>query len=312
MAWQSLIVEVAAPDAEAFAEALLEAGAQSVSVEDADAGTGREAPQFAEPGDAPQPWERNRIVALFDPDAQPAGALAAALSAIGFDADCSAPPTFRVEPVADRDWVRAVQEHFLPLRITERLWVVPSWCEPPEPDAINLRIDPGLAFGTGSHPSTRLALAWLASALREWPRGAPARAARPRVMDYGCGSGILAIAALKLGAGEAFGVDIDPQALATSAENAARNDIGQGADALRLCLPDELPDFRADIVVANILARPLIVLAPLLAERAAGRIALSGILAGQGEEVLACYREWFEISVTAEEEGWVLLSGQRR
>ena len=303
MAWQSLIVEVAAPDAEALADALLEAGARSVSVEDADAGTAREAAQFAEPGDAPQPWERNRIVALFDPDARPAAAFAAALGEMGWAPERGAPPAFRVELLADRDWVRAVQAHFVPLRIADRLWVVPSWCEPPEPDAINLRIDPGLAFGTGSHPSTRLMLAWLARELRAGRHAA----VRPRVLDYGCGSGILAIAAMKLGAAEALAVDIDPQALATSAENAACN-----CAALRLYLPDELPVIRADIVVSNILARPLMVLAPLLAERAAGRIALSGILAGQAAEVLGCYRGWFDISVTAEDEGWVLLSGERQ
>ena len=307
MPWQSLSFEVAAPDAEPLSEALLEAGAQSVSVEDADAGTGREAPQFAEPGKSPRPWERNRIVALFDQQAQPAEALAAAVATTG----CSAPRAFRIEPLADRDWVRAVQDHFVPLRIAERLWVVPSWCEPPEPDAINLRIDPGLAFGTGSHPSTRLALGWLADALREIRRAGEGRVQRARVLDYGCGSGILAIAALKLGAGEAYGVDIDPQALATSAENAACN-----LATVRWCTPDELrdelPGVRTDIVVANILARPLIVLAPLLAERAADRIALSGILVHQAEEVLACYRQWFEIAVTDEEEGWVLLSGRRR
>jgi ribosomal protein L11 methyltransferase len=308
VAWQSLIVEVAAPEAEPLADALLEAGAQSVSIEDADAGTGREAPQFAEPGETLLPWPHNRIVALFDADAQPAAALAAALAAVGIKAGCRALPAFRVEPVADQDWVRATQVHFVPLRIADRLWVVPSWCEPPEPGAVNLRIDPGLAFGTGSHPTTQLVLAWLAGELRGWRR----RAQRARVLDYGCGSGILAIAALKLGAGEAFGVDIDPQALVTSAENAACNDVGKSATALGLCLPDELPAFRADIVVANILARPLIVLAPLLAERAAGRIALSGILTAQAEEVLACYREWFALAVTAEQEGWVLLSGERR
>ena len=295
MAGQSLTFEVAAPDAEPLSEALLEAGAQSVSVEDADAGTGREAPRFAEPGETPQPWERNRIVALFDGEARPAEALAQAVTASG----CAAPAAFRVEPVADRDWVRAVQEHFVPMRIADRLWVVPSWCEPPEAAAINLRIDPGLAFGTGSHASTRLVLAWLAHQLTG--------AVRPSVLDYGCGSGILAIAASKLGAGEIFGVDVDPQALLTSAENAACN-----STTLRLYLPDQLPAFRADIVVANILAGPLIVLAPLLAERAAGRIALSGILAGQAQAVLERYAEWFDVAVTAEQEGWVLVSGQRR
>lgn len=296
--WQTLCVEVAAPDTEALADALLEAGAQSVSIEDADAGSASEAPQYAEPGAALQPWQRNRIVALFDSNTAPAEALGAAVVASG----CDAPAAFRVESLVERDWVRATQQQFVPIRIAERLWVVPSWSEPPEADALNLRIDPGLAFGTGSHPSTRLVLAWLA---RELPN--ETRSGGPIVLDYGCGSGILAIAAARLGAAEAFGVDIDPQALITAAENAARNQA-----EVRLFLPDALPAFCADIVVANILAQPLIVLAPLLAERARGRIALSGILAGQADEVLAAYRGKFEIGVTGEEDGWVLLSGVRR
>ena len=303
MDWQLLIVEVAAPEAGPLADALLESGAQSVSIEDADAGTEREAPQFAAPGETPLPWQRNRIVALFDSHAQPAAALGEAARTVGFNTACHALPAFRIESLAERDWVRAIQVQCAPLRITEHLWVVPSWSEAPEPDAINLRIDPGLAFGTGSHPSTRLALAWLARELGRAQR----RAERPRVLDYGCGSGILAIAAMKLGAAEAFGVDVDPQAIATSAENAARNSV-----RVRLCLPEALPDFQADIVVANILAQPLIALAPLLARRAAGRIALSGILASQADQVLAPYRDWFDIAVAAEEEGWVLLSGERR
>ncbi|MBI3376119.1 MAG: 50S ribosomal protein L11 methyltransferase [Betaproteobacteria bacterium] len=299
MHWQTLLVEVAAPDTEALADALLEAGAQSVSIEDADAGSATEAPQFAEPGAVLRPWQRNRIVALFDPDSAPAVALDAAVLASG----CDAPSAFRMERLVDRDWVRATQQQFVPIRIVEGLWVVPSWSEPPEPDAVNLRIDPGLAFGTGSHPTTRLVLAWLARELRN----ANGERGDPIVLDYGCGSGILTIAAAKLGAAEAFGVDIDPQALVTTAENAARNHA-----RVRLFLPDALPAFCADVVVANILARPLIVLAPLLSERAGRRIALSGILADQAGEVLAAYRDQFEIGVAGEEDGWVLLSGDRR
>lgn len=299
MPWQTLLVEVAAPETEALADALLEAGAQSVSIEDAHAGSESEAPQFAEPGAVPHPWQRNRIVALFGPGTAPAAALDAAVLASG----CVAPSGFRVESLADRDWVRATQQQFVPIHVAEGLWIVPSWSAPPVPDALNLRIDPGLAFGTGSHPTTRLVLAWLARELR----GAKGKDGGPIVLDYGCGSGILSIAAARLGAAEAYGVDIDPQALVTAAENAARNDA-----AVRLFLPDALPALCADIVVANILARPLIVLAPLLSERTQDRIALSGILAGQAEEVIAAYRDKFDIGVSGEEDGWVLLSGVRR
>jgi ribosomal protein L11 methyltransferase len=210
-----------------------------------------------------------------------------------------APPPCRASEVAEQDWVQASRDQFAPVRISPRLWIVPSWHAAPDPDAINISLDPGLAFGTGTHATTRLCLAWLERVVR----------GGESVIDYGCGSGILAIAALKLGAAHATGVDIDEQALLAARHNALHNRVQitfhGAADALRL---------PARIVVANILAHPLIVLAPLLARLTAprGRIALAGLLAAQAEEVRTAYGPWFDFEASVEEEGWMLLSGIRR
>jgi ribosomal protein L11 methyltransferase len=211
-----------------------------------------------------------------------------------------APPVSepRVRRIEDRDWVRETQRQFEPIQVADRLWVVPSWHEPPA-GCVAIRLDPGLAFGTGSHPTTRLVLRWLASRV----------AAGHRVLDYGCGSGILAIAAAKLGAASVDAVDIDPDALAATVANARANAVEVGAFE-----PERLPPGAYDIVVANILAQPLIVLEPLLASRtrAGGRLALAGILAGQAADVAGAYEADFDLGVWAREEGWVLLTGQRR
>jgi ribosomal protein L11 methyltransferase len=208
-------------------------------------------------------------------------------------------PHVSVEPLPEQDWVLASQEQFQPLRVSERLWVVPSWRQPVDPGAVNLLLDPGLAFGTGSHPSTRLCLQWLEQALQ----------GGETVVDYGCGSGILAIAALKLGAARALGVDIDPNALATARDNARLN--GVHAEFFDAAAPLAV---EADLVVANILANPLKLLAPLLARltRPGGRIALAGLLTPQCAELSAAYGAWFEIEGSREEEGWACLSAVRR
>ncbi|MSQ53954.1 MAG: 50S ribosomal protein L11 methyltransferase [Betaproteobacteria bacterium] len=296
MPWLSISLEVGRAHAGALSDALIDAGAISVSLEDAEAGTGEESALFAEPGAEPAPaWRRNRLVALAGPETDPSALVAAASAATGIDA-----PRFAVIPVPEQDWVRTTQAQFGPLRAGEHLWIVPSWHEPPvAADAIVVRLDPGLAFGTGSHASTRLVLAWLERA----------GCAGLRVLDYGCGSGILAIAAAKLGAAVSDGVDVDPQAIAAAASNAERNGV-----ALRARLPDLLQPGNYDIVLANILANPLIVLAPLLAARCAagGRIALSGILESQASEVMDAYAGRFELAVAGTEDGWVLLAGTRR
>mgnify|MGYP001593222858 CR=1 FL=1 len=197
------------------------------------------------------------------------------------------------------DWVRATQAQFEPIRISERIWIVPSWHTPPDPHALNLVLDPGLAFGTGSHPTTRLCLAWLEARLR----------GGESVLDYGCGSGILAIAAARLGAGEVVGIDIDPEAVRTARTNAAANQARARFAATDTPLPPP-----SDLVLANILAGPLKVLAPLLAAhtRPGGRIVLAGLLDAQSADVTAAYAPWFDMSAFASAEGWTALEGRRR
>lgn len=302
MAWLALTLEVDEAHADALSDALLEAGATAVSLEDADAGTAGERARFAEPGKQAQDgaWRRTRLRALLEPDADASAVVAAAAHAAGL----ATAPRFSRAPLEDRDWVRATQAQFSPLPVGERLWIVPSWHEPPVPNAVIVRLDPGLAFGTGSHPTTQLVLAWLERRLAGLAPGPSAR-----VLDYGCGSGILAIAAAKLGATDVDAVDIDPQAVATTAENARRNGV-----ALRALAADALPAGDYDLVVANILANPLIVLAPVLTARTrpGGELALSGILASQADEVRATYAPDFELAVCGEQQGWVLLAGARR
>ncbi|MBI1942275.1 MAG: 50S ribosomal protein L11 methyltransferase [Betaproteobacteria bacterium] len=274
MAWLSIRCELQAPQAEALSEALLEAGADSVDLE---------------PG-----AQRTRITALAAADLDPRSLLARAAQLAGVPA-----PEFLTGRVENEDWVRRSQAQFGPLRIAERLWIVPSWHAPPDAAALVVRLDPGLAFGTGSHPSTRLVLRFLERNLR----------GGERVLDYGCGSGILAIAAARLGAGEVAAVDSDPQAIEVAAQNAHRNGVALGVSA-----PGSLPAGTYDILVANILANPLIALETALAARLRrrGRIALSGILEPQAAEVLAAYSADFECAATETEEGWVLLEGGRR
>lgn len=291
MSWVSLKLAAEGDGAETLADALMEAGALSVSIEDRDAGTDAELPQFGEPGlDDPKAWQRNWVVALLEADAD----VAALIAQLKLPADIE----HEIEVVPEQDWVRLTQSQFEPIPISDRLWIVPSWHDAPDPDAIVLVLDPGLAFGTGSHPTTRLCLKWLEQNLRQ----------AESVLDYGCGSGILAIAAKKLGAGQVVGTDVDAQAITASRDNAERNLTEAG-----FFLPDALPVGEFDVLVANILTNPLKALMPLLAGRVkpGGRIALSGILAEQAEEVLAIYSQAFDMHLWATEDGWVCLSGTK-
>jgi ribosomal protein L11 methyltransferase len=295
MTWQSLEITAGEEVAENVSDALMELGALSVSIEDADAQTDDEKPIFGEPGEAPPGiWRHNVVSALFDADADIAEVIQQLSEATGLRN-----LGYTVQAVEEQDWVRATQSQFDPIRIRDDLWIVPSWHVAPNPEALNIVLDPGLAFGTGSHPTTHLCLAWLADNLQ----------AGETVLDYGCGSGILAIAAKRRGAGETLGVDIDPQAMVASRYNAENNE----AD-VRFVLPDEMPAFVADVVVANILASPLKVLAPALAShcRSGGRIALSGILREQAEEVSAIYSEWFDMNPPLPLDNWVLLTGRKK
>ena len=293
MGWQNVSFLTDASHAEPMCDVLLEAGALSASIEDADAGTADERPQFGEPGSVNSPgWTHSRVVALFEPDADVAALLAHASAAIGL----AGVPAWTVEEVAEQNWVQLTQSQFDPIRVSERLWIVPSWHETPDPAAVNLILDPGMAFGTGSHPTTRLCLEWLE---RNVSPGC-------RLLDYGCGSGILAIAAARLGAGSVAGVDIDPQAVEAARANAERNGVtALFADSAQPVAGEY------DLVVANILSNPLRVLAPAICAhvRSGGRLALSGILREQADEIIAIYAQWLPMQVADVREDWVCLAG---
>ena len=280
--------------AEGWSDALIEAGAASVDVSDPAAGTPEETPFYGEPGEPlAAPWPIARVEALFAAGTDVKGVLAAVARELATPL-----PVHETREIGDRDWVRATQAQFGPIEIDDGFFIVPTWCDPPTPNATVLRLDPGLAFGTGSHPTTRLCLQWLRATI----------AGGERVLDYGCGSGILAIAAAKLGAREVAGTDVDPQALLASDANAAANGVHA-----RFVSPDRLGPGVHDVVVANILANPLVLLAPALAARTAtgGRIALSGILEPQADEVADAYARWFTLAVWRRDDGWALLTGTR-
>jgi ribosomal protein L11 methyltransferase len=300
MGWTEVVIEIAREHAEGLSDALMEAGALSVSVEDADEGTEAEKPLFGEPGMEPKEaaWEHSRVVALTDIDADQFAIVQEAANAIKLPVV----PSFTTRAVADADWVRLTQSQFEPIHIGKNIWVVPSWHEAPDPSALILEVDPGLAFGTGSHPTTRLCMEWLEA------HPAPGNT----VLDYGCGSGILAMVAKKLGAGDVAGVDIDPQAIESAKLNAERNHC-----AIDFYVPD---DFNAsprgaqrfDIVVANILSSPLKLMAPMLSGRVApaGALVLSGVLARQADDVIAAYAPYITLSTWAERDGWIALAGR--
>lgn len=289
--------------AEALSDALIEAGALSVSVEDAAADSADEQPLYGEPGMEIErhAWRRNRLLCLVDAGTDPAQLVGAAAAACGIE-----PPAIEdARVVADADWVRLTQSQFPPTKICERLWIVPSWHEPPDPQAINLRLDPGVAFGTGTHPTTRLCLQWLAGH----------DVAGKSVLDYGCGSGILAVAAALLGARPVFGTDIDPQAVEAAQLNSRANGVGN--EVAQYTPPAGLPPQATyDIVLANILANPLKLLAPALLARVApgGALVLAGILERQTDEMLAIYRDIdpaVKLAAWRREDGWVCLAGTR-
>ena len=303
MSWTEVVIEIARDHAEALSDALMEAGALSVSVEDADEGTDQEQPLFGEPGMEPTEaaWEHSRVVALTDLDADQAAIVAEAAAAIGMQEA----PGFATRFVADEDWVRLTQSQFAPIHIGKNIWVVPSWHAAPDPTALILELDPGLAFGTGSHPTTRLCMEWLEA------HPAPGKT----VLDYGCGSGILAMVAKKVGAGDVAGVDIDPQAIESARDNAVRNHCEIDfylPDSFAVSAKPQHATGKFDIVVANILSSPLKLMAPMLAGRVApgGALILSGVLARQAEEVAAAYAPYIQLGVWAEQDGWVALHGR--
>ena len=282
-------------DVETVSDALMEIDALAVSVEDADADTEAEHALFGEPG-MPAPkagWERSVVKALFpgEPEATEAATL---ILAQDWAADVHVQA---IQAVPEQDWVRLTQSQFAPVEITPEFWIVPSWHEAPPQARRVMRLDPGLAFGTGTHPTTRMCLRWIAKNAQEWPR----------VLDYGCGSGILAIGAALHGAQDIDAVDIDPAAVTSSRDNAAANGV-----TLKPGLP-ELARGEYPLVIANILATPLKLLAPLLSAHVApgGRLILAGILERQAAELKAAYAPWLALDVGDEEDGWILMTAKR-
>ena len=292
MPWLQVRLAISPEQAETYEDALLEVGAVSVTFMDAE-----DQPIFEPDLNTTPLWSHTHLLALFEADTQAASVFAHLQLLTG-----TALPDHQAEVIEDQDWERSWMDNFHPMRFGQRLWIVPSWHAAPEPDAVNLLLDPGLAFGTGTHPTTALCLEWLDGQALQGSE----------VLDFGCGSGILAIAALLLGAKRAVGTDIDVQALEASRDNAGRNGIA--VERFALHLPEDLPAMQADVLVANILAGPLVSLAPQLSGlvRPGGLLALSGILAEQGNEVAAAYAEHFELDPVANRDGWVRISGRRR
>lgn len=290
-------IELPFEQADSVSDALMELGALAVSLEDAQADTDEEQPLYGEPGMEPEAfaWGINRVVALFRSQTE-------AEQVFGeIDESALNNQPIRYDTVPEQDWVRLTQSQFEPIEITPNFFIVPTWHEPlARENRVNLVLDPGLAFGTGSHPTTALCLAWLC---QNQPN-------QKRVLDYGCGSGILGIAALKLGAAQAVGVDIDPQAVISTGHNASQNGV---------TMPVGLPDFdqaqgEFPVVLANILSNPLKLLAPALCGHVStgGDLVLSGVLARQAHEVMSHYNRWMDMTIWGEKDGWVCLHGKKR
>jgi ribosomal protein L11 methyltransferase len=291
--WQQIQMKVRAEHCAELEALLLEAGASSVTLMDAE-----DQPVFQrEPGATPL-WGTSTLTGLFPLEQD----LKALLATLQFHPRVLNRDSLQIEPLQEQVWERTWMDNFAPKQFGKRLWICPSWQSPPDPEAVNILLDPGLAFGTGSHATTALCLRWLEQAdLRD-----------KKVIDYGCGSGILGIAAALLGADKIHAVDNDPQAIAATVDNSLRNDLP--VDKITAYLPEALPKLQADFLLANILAEPLHELADQFATllKPEGKIVLSGILEEQTESLLARYERWFSLDKPATEDGWVRLSGSRR
>jgi len=295
MPWIQLQIPADPDNADQLEDLLMEMGAEAVSMEDA-----ADQPLYEpDPGTAPL-WHQTSVTGLFDSQ-RDIGQLCEEVKDAWHQQTQQSLPEIEVTLIEDKDWEREWMDNFKPIQFGSLLWIVPSWHQPPDPDAANLYLDPGLAFGTGTHPTTALCLEWLDS------QDVSGR----QVIDYGCGSGILGLASLLLGADHVIGVDTDPQALEVSRENARRNQIED--QHLDLYLPEDEPEAVADVLLANILAQPLIGLAPHLASRVkpSGHLVLSGILSNQARDVMVAYEHWFVMDEPDQREEWVRLTGRR-
>ncbi|KNC14587.1 ribosomal protein L11 methyltransferase [Pantoea sp. RIT-PI-b] len=293
MPWIQIKINSTGANAETLSDALMDVGAVSVTFQDT-----HDNPVYEPlPGETLL-WGDTDVIGLFDAETEMRDVVA----------ELSQHPLLgsafrhKIEQIEDKDWEREWMDNFHPMRFGERLWICPSWRDVPDPDAVNVMLDPGLAFGTGTHPTTSLCLTWLDGLDLQGKT----------VIDFGCGSGILAIAALKLGAAQAIGIDIDPQAIQASRDNAERNGV---SERLALYLPHQQPEnLQADVVVANILAGPLRELAPLISvlPKAGGHLGLSGVLASQAEGVCEAYVDRFDLDPVAEKEEWCRITGVLR
>ncbi len=293
MAWWQFSIQCNVKELEQVETLLLELGAVSINIADA----GDEPIYEPLPGDTPV-WSESIITGLFDSSKPPEQLYHKLVSHLPDHLLNS----IRQELLEDQDWVQAYRDHYFPVQCSDKLWIVPSWHEAPDPTAINIELDPGLAFGTGGHPTTSLCLAWIADHEIE----------NKTVIDYGCGSGILAIAACKLGASQVLGVDIDPQALDASRQNAERNHIP--ATDFKLSRPESMDRTPVDLLIANILSGPLVVLATSLSElvKPGGKILLSGILQQQTNDIQSVYQVFFDLDPVCAKEDWVRVTGTRR
>lgn len=293
MPWIQIKINSTGENAEPLSDALIDVGAVSVTFQDT-----HDNPVYEPlPGET-RLWGDTDVIGLFDAETE----MDDVVSELSQHPLLGSNFHHKIEQIEDKDWEREWMDNFHPMRFGERLWICPSWRDVPDPNAVNVMLDPGLAFGTGTHPTTSLCLTWLDGLDLQGKT----------VIDFGCGSGILAIAALKLGAAQAIGIDIDPQAIQASRDNAERNGV---SDRLSLYLPHQQPEnLQADVVVANILAGPLRELAPLISvlPKAGGHLGLSGVLASQAEGVREAYVERFTLDPVAEKEEWCRITGVRR
>jgi ribosomal protein L11 methyltransferase len=293
MSWWQLSVNCHASNLEQVEDLLLELGALSISLADAE-----DEPLYEPlPGDTPI-WQHSIVTGMFN------SGIAQETLYQQFVAKLPAElvSEVRQHELQDEDWEQAYKQHFNPIQCAQKLWIVPSWCRPPDPDAINITLDPGMAFGTGSHPTTALCLAWLGEN----------DVSQQQVIDYGCGSGILAIAACKLGANQVVAIDIDPQALRATELNSQANQIA--GEKIQILLPDQMNSSKVDLLIANILSGPLVKFAPRFAElvKPDGKVLLSGILKTQLEDIQLAYHPYFELDQPGFKGDWVKVSGRRR